>query len=69
MVVIAHRIDTIMDLDRLLVLSGGLLVEQGNPRELAAGQGPFGRLVGAAREALQRLELEAAQRAGAALEG
>lgn len=46
---IAHRIDTILDCDHLLVLSGGELVEQGPPGALAAAGGVFARLVGAAR--------------------
>ena len=33
--VIAHRINTIMDCDQLLVLSSGRLVEQGSPNDLA----------------------------------
>lgn len=46
--VIAHRIHTIMDCDRLLVLSDGHLVESGEPGELARGRGVFSRLVRAA---------------------
>ena len=46
---IAHRIDTILDCDHLLVLSGGELVEQGPPGALSAAGGVFARLVGAAR--------------------
>ena len=34
LLVIAHRLDTIMDCDNVLVLSGGELVEQGNPNSL-----------------------------------
>ena len=54
LLVIAHRIDTIMDCDMLLVLSAGRLVEQGPPSALAnqAG-GTFARLVRAA-EAMKR---------------
>ena len=47
--VIAHQIDTIMDCDQLLVLSGGRLVEQGPPAELAQRSGgTFARLAQAA---------------------
>ncbi len=47
--VIAHRIDTIMDCDQLLVLSRGKLVEQGPPAELAERPGgTFARLSQAA---------------------
>jgi ATP-binding cassette, subfamily C (CFTR/MRP), member 1 len=31
---IAHRLDTIVDFDRVVVLEKGCLVEEGNPREL-----------------------------------
>ncbi len=49
MQVIAHRIDTIMDCDQLLVLSRGKLVEQGAPAELAERPGgTFARLSQAA---------------------
>ncbi|PRW21108.1 multidrug resistance-associated 1 isoform X3 [Chlorella sorokiniana] len=44
LLVIAHRIDTIMDCDQLLVLSAGNLVEQGAPGELAQTGGIFARL-------------------------
>ena len=50
MLVIAHRIDTIMDCDQLLVLNDGQLVESGPPRQLAeSSDGIFGRLVCAAK--------------------
>lgn len=50
MLVIAHRIDTIMDCDQLLVLSDGQLVEQGNPLELSQrSSSTFGAMVGAAK--------------------
>ncbi|BDA43779.1 probable cystic fibrosis transmembrane conductance regulator [Coccomyxa sp. Obi] len=49
LLVIAHRIDTIMDCDQLLVLSRGNLVEQGPPAELAERPGgTFARLSQAA---------------------
>ncbi|GLC33196.1 hypothetical protein PLESTB_000360400 [Pleodorina starrii] len=49
LLVIAHRIDTIMDTDQLLVLSAGQLVESGPPARLAEGDGVFARMVAAAR--------------------
>ena len=52
LLVIAHRINTIMDSDMLLVLSDGKLVEQGSPAELSCRQGgTFARLVQAAQQA------------------
>lgn len=48
LIVIAHRIDTIMDCDQLLVLSAGRLVEQGAPGQLSHSGGVFSRLVSAA---------------------
>ena len=54
LLVIARRIDTIMDCDMLLVLSAGRLVEQGPPATLASKPGgTFARLVRAA-EAMKR---------------
>lgn len=38
-ITVAHRLDTIMDSDIVLVLSGGTLVEMGAPSELRAKQG------------------------------
>lgn len=55
MIVIAHRVTTIMDCDHLLVLADGALVESGNPAELAKGTGLFAQLVQAA-EANERLQ-------------
>lgn len=50
--VIAHRIDTIMDCEQLLVLSRGGLVEQGPPALLAEKPGgTFARLAQAAAAA------------------
>ncbi|WP_306316537.1 MULTISPECIES: NHLP bacteriocin export ABC transporter permease/ATPase subunit [unclassified Streptomyces] len=41
-VVIAHRLSTVMDADRVIVMSGGRVVQQGSPAELLADTG--GRL-------------------------
>ncbi|KAG2440862.1 hypothetical protein HXX76_003716 [Chlamydomonas incerta] len=49
LLVIAHRIDTILDCDSLLVLSAGELVESGPPAALAAGPGVFSKMVAAAK--------------------
>ena len=52
LLVIAHRINTILDSDMLLVLSDGKLVEQGSPNELSCREGgTFARLVQAAQQA------------------
>lgn len=54
LLVIAHRIDTILDCDQLLVLSAGRLVESGPPAQLAQGGGTFARMVQAASAAAHR---------------
>ncbi|GBF93736.1 hypothetical protein Rsub_06068 [Raphidocelis subcapitata] len=52
LLVIAHRIDTILDTDTLLVLSNGELVESGPPGELTRREGGvFAGMVDAARAA------------------
>ena len=49
LLVIAHRIDTITTCDKVLVLSGGHLIESGAPAELARRpDGAFARLAAAA---------------------
>jgi ABC-type multidrug transport system fused ATPase/permease subunit len=57
LLVIAHRIDTIMDCDQLLVLANGNLVEQGPPQELASAStdGTFSKMVAAARAASKQV--------------
>lgn len=44
-VVIAHRLSTVARADRILVMEGGRLVEQGTPRELLLRGGAYARLV------------------------
>lgn len=46
-VCIAHRLNTIMDADRVAVLEGGKLVEFGAPGELMGRDSAFRRLHGA----------------------
>ena len=44
---VAHRVETVMDADRVVVLEGGKVVEIGVPGELVAREGSgFGKLVG-----------------------
>lgn len=43
-IVIAHRLSTVRDADRILVLERGLIVEAGTYEELTASKGAFYRL-------------------------
>ena len=43
-VVVAHRMSTIRDADRVIVVAGGCIAEQGRPDELLAAGGHFARL-------------------------
>lgn len=43
--VIAHRMRTVMGADKVVVLDGGHVVEQGSPSELLASDGAFARMV------------------------
>ena len=49
LIVIAHRIKTIVDSDQILVLDRGRLVEDGAPAELMARNGAFAEMVRASR--------------------
>ncbi len=44
-IVIAHRMRTVEQADRIVVLDGGRVVEQGRPAELLAADGLFARMV------------------------
>lgn len=46
---VAHRLDTIMDSDRIIVLDAGKLVEMGPPDELLKQHGAFWGLRGSSR--------------------
>ncbi len=43
-IVIAHRMRTVMSADKIVVLDGGRVVEQGSPGELLAANGLFARM-------------------------
>ena len=43
--VIAHRMRTVMGADKVVVLADGTVAEQGSPRELLAADGAFARMV------------------------
>jgi len=43
--VIAHRLATVRDADRILVIDGGRIVEQGRHSELTARDGPYRHMV------------------------
>lgn len=47
---VAHRLDTVIDFDRVIVLDHGCVVEDGNPKELmAAGRSRFRELWNASK--------------------
>jgi ATP-binding cassette, subfamily C, bacterial CydD len=43
-ITIAHRLSTVRDVDRIVVLERGQVTESGPPGELQAGTGAFSRL-------------------------
>ena len=51
--IIAHRLSTVAIADRVLVLSDGRVVEDGQPAELALAGGPYARLHSAWQESLR----------------
>ena len=44
-IVIAHRLNTVRQADRIVVLEGGRIVQQGSYRELQAERGPFAAML------------------------
>ncbi|GAA4372800.1 ABC transporter ATP-binding protein [Paeniglutamicibacter cryotolerans] len=50
--IIAHRLSTVETADRVLVVDGGRIVEDGSPAELVAAGGRFARLHGAWKDSL-----------------
>lgn len=51
--VIAHRLSTVLDSDRVLVVDDGRIIEDGSPAELTAGSGRFAQMVQAWDEAME----------------
>ncbi|MFH9423313.1 ABC transporter ATP-binding protein [Streptomyces sp. NPDC017529] len=51
-VVIAHRLSTVETADRVLVMSGGRIVEDGTPADLVSGRGRYAELHQAWRESV-----------------
>ncbi|MDR0387084.1 MAG: hypothetical protein LBH57_03515, partial [Treponema sp.] len=51
-IVIAHRLRTVMDADKIAVLDNGALVEEGSGEELLASGGLFARLYNIQQESL-----------------
>jgi ABC-type multidrug transport system fused ATPase/permease subunit len=43
-VLVAHRLSTVRQVDRILVLDGGVIVEEGTPDQLMESGGYFARL-------------------------
>ena len=41
MIAVAHRLETILDFDRIIVLDHGRLVEQGSPNQLLTSDSAF----------------------------
>jgi ATP-binding cassette subfamily C (CFTR/MRP) protein 1 len=61
-VMIAHRLDTILDFDKIIVLDQGVLVESGRPQELLANKdGAFTRLYEADRSKASKGESSSAE--------
>jgi ATP-binding cassette subfamily B protein len=50
--IIAHRLSTVLVADRVVVLAGGAVIEDGAPAELIAGTGAFADLHTAWRASL-----------------
>jgi ABC-type multidrug transport system fused ATPase/permease subunit len=42
---ISHRVSTLRHADRVVVLDGGRVIEEGRPEDLARGDGPYAAMV------------------------
>jgi ABC-type transport system involved in cytochrome bd biosynthesis, ATPase and permease components len=43
-IMVAHRVHTMLDFDRVVVLDSGRIIEEGHPSELLANKGVFSSL-------------------------
>lgn len=61
---VAHRLDTIIDYDRVLVLGNGRVLEFGSPAELLSrGEGYFSSMVNSTGEAMSKILRQKAKKA------
>ena len=51
LIIVAHRLSTLENMDRIYVLAGGVIVEQGGFQELAEGGGQFAAMLDSERRA------------------
>lgn len=61
-ITVAHRLETVRDADRIIVLADGKLEEAGSPRELRQSGGVYARMLAAYRREGEQLADEAVQR-------
>ena len=44
-IAVAHRLTTLKDFDRIVVMQSGRILQDGSPRELEASSGPYQELL------------------------